>query len=181
MAGKPNSFWTYLISSTFSGICVCAVMQPADTALSRVYNQPTAIDGESNVRGAVFNRILTNALSCSTARGKSVGTLYRGPLHCLYLTAKTEGPLAWYKGTTAHLVRIAPHTVSCRFLLSSSRLTLFCWWIPLTRSSLLSWTKHICGIIPTGSLEERSLLLQQKHHRSIPFVKVIKKYNTSNC
>lgn len=126
MAGKPNSFWTYLISSTFSGICVCAVMQPADTALSRVYNQPTAIDGESNVRGAVFNRILTNALSCSTARGKSVGTLYRGPLHCLYLTAKTEGPLAWYKGTTAHLVRIAPHTVSCRFLLSSSRLTLFC-------------------------------------------------------
>ncbi|PWN91243.1 mitochondrial carrier [Acaromyces ingoldii] len=89
LAGKPNSFWTYLASSTFSGLCVCAVMQPADTALSRVYNQPTMID----------------------ARGKSVGTLYRGPLHCLYLTAKTEGPLAWYKGTTAHLARIAPHTV----------------------------------------------------------------------
>jgi len=45
-AGKPNSFWTYLLSSTFSGLCVCAVMQPADTALSRVYNQPTVIDGE---------------------------------------------------------------------------------------------------------------------------------------
>jgi solute carrier family 25 protein 34/35 len=45
-AEKPNSFWTYLISSTFSGLCVCAVMQPADTALSRVYNQPTVIDGE---------------------------------------------------------------------------------------------------------------------------------------
>jgi hypothetical protein len=37
-----------------------------------------------------------------------------GPIHCLYLTAKTEGPLAWYKGTTAHLARIAPHTVSLR-------------------------------------------------------------------
>jgi solute carrier family 25 protein 34/35 len=89
-AGRPNSFWTYLASSTFSGLCVCAAMQPADTALSRVYNQPTRID---------------------PASGRAIGTLYRGPLHCLYLTAKTEGPLAWYKGTTAHLARIAPHTV----------------------------------------------------------------------
>lgn len=31
LAGKPNSFWTYLASSIFSGLCVCAVMQPADT------------------------------------------------------------------------------------------------------------------------------------------------------
>ncbi|PWN99715.1 mitochondrial carrier [Tilletiopsis washingtonensis] len=89
ISGQPNSFWTYLGASTFSGLCVCTVMQPADTALSRVYNQPTRID----------------------SRGRSVGTLYRGPIHCLYLTAKTEGPLAWYKGTTAHLARIAPHTV----------------------------------------------------------------------
>ena len=89
LAGKPNAFSTYLASSFFSGLCVCAAMQPADTALSRVYNQPTRID----------------------ERGRSVGTLYRGPIHCLYLTAKTEGPLAWYKGTTAHLARIAPHTV----------------------------------------------------------------------
>jgi solute carrier family 25 protein 34/35 len=47
IAGRPNSFWTYLFASTFSGLCVCAVMQPADTALSRVYNQPTTIDGET--------------------------------------------------------------------------------------------------------------------------------------
>lgn len=46
IAGRPDSFWTYLVSSTFSGLCVCAVMQPADTALSRVYNQPTKLDGE---------------------------------------------------------------------------------------------------------------------------------------
>lgn len=90
LAGKPNSFWTYLASSIFSGLCVCAVMQPADTALTRMYNQPVRIDEKT---------------------GRTVGTLYKGPLHCLYLTAKAEGPLAWYKGTTAHLARIAPHTV----------------------------------------------------------------------
>ena len=56
ISGQPNSFWTYLGASTFSGLCVCTVMQPADTALSRVYNQPTRID----------------------SRGRSVGTLYRG-------------------------------------------------------------------------------------------------------
>ena len=47
LAGKPDSFWTYLASSIFSGLCVCAVMQPADTALTRMYAQPTRIDGES--------------------------------------------------------------------------------------------------------------------------------------
>lgn len=49
---------------------------------------------------------------CVSERGRSVGTLYRNPIHCLYLTAKAEGVLGWYKGTTAHLLRIAPHTVS---------------------------------------------------------------------
>ncbi|KAJ1577483.1 hypothetical protein NDA11_002221 [Ustilago hordei] len=89
LANKPTSFFTYLASSIFSGLCVCAVMQPADTALTRMYNQPVRID----------------------QRGRSVGTLYRNPFHCLYLTAKAEGLLGWYKGTTAHLFRIAPHTV----------------------------------------------------------------------
>ena len=89
LANKPDSFFTYLASSIFSGLCVCAVMQPADTALTRMYNQPVRID----------------------ERGRSIGTLYRNPIHCLYLTAKAEGVLGWYKGTTAHLLRIAPHTV----------------------------------------------------------------------
>ncbi|KAE8212490.1 hypothetical protein CF327_g3866 [Tilletia walkeri] len=89
LAGKPNSFGTYLASSIFSGLCVCAVMQPADTALTRMYNQPTT----------------------KNAQGRTVGLLYKNPIHCLYLTAKAEGVLGWYKGTTAHLLRIAPHTV----------------------------------------------------------------------
>ncbi|PCH44086.1 mitochondrial carrier [Wolfiporia cocos MD-104 SS10] len=84
-----DSIWTFLLSSTVSGSCVLAVMQPADTALTRMYNQPT--------------RRLTN--------GKYVGVLYQNPIDCLWKTMKAEGPLAWYKGTTAHLIRVVPHTI----------------------------------------------------------------------
>ncbi|KAI0322992.1 oxaloacetate carrier [Amylostereum chailletii] len=84
-----KNIWTYLASSSVSGICVLIMMQPADTALTRVYNQPT--------------KIMPN--------GKIVGLLYRNPIDCLWKTFKTEGPLAWYKGSTAHFLRIAPHTI----------------------------------------------------------------------
>lgn len=40
------------------------------------------------------------------------GNLYSGVLDCIKKTIKTEGPLAIYKGVTAHLARILPHTVS---------------------------------------------------------------------
>ncbi|KAI0283413.1 mitochondrial carrier [Russula aff. rugulosa BPL654] len=84
-----NSIWTYLSSSSVSGVCVLVMMQPADTALTRVYNQPT--------------KRLPN--------GTLVGTLYKGPIDCLWKTITTEGPLALYKGSTAHFLRIAPHTI----------------------------------------------------------------------
>ncbi|CAE6399512.1 unnamed protein product [Rhizoctonia solani] len=29
----------------------------------------------------------------------------------VWKTLKIEGPLAWYKGSTAHFLRIAPHTI----------------------------------------------------------------------
>ncbi|KAG8946216.1 hypothetical protein FRC04_011962 [Tulasnella sp. 424] len=73
--GKADSTWTFLASSAVSGACVCMVMQPADTALTRMYNQPT--------------RALPN--------GKLVGVLYSNPIDCLWKTLKTEGPLGWYK------------------------------------------------------------------------------------
>jgi len=84
-----NSAWTFLASSSVSGVCVCIVMQPADTALTRMYNQPTV----------------------AGADGKQVGTLYKNPIDCLWKTAKTEGVRGWYKGSTAHFLRIAPHTI----------------------------------------------------------------------
>jgi solute carrier family 25 protein 34/35 len=65
-------------------------MQPADTALTRMYNQsPNALGPDGKVRGL----------------------LYKNPIDCLYKTFKTEGVMGWYKGSTAHLLRIAPHTV----------------------------------------------------------------------
>ncbi|KAL7004369.1 Mitochondrial oxaloacetate carrier protein [Cystobasidiomycetes sp. EMM_F5] len=86
----PGSIWIYLVASTFSGACVCAVMQPADTALTRMYNQsPNSIGPD----------------------GKMRGLMYKNPIDCLYKTFKAEGVRGWYKGSTAHLLRIAPHTV----------------------------------------------------------------------
>ncbi|KAI0931543.1 hypothetical protein AcV5_004994 [Taiwanofungus camphoratus] len=84
-----DSIWTFLASSSVSGMCVLAMMQPADTALTRMYNQPTKLMPD----------------------GKYVGTLYKNPIDCLWKTFKTEGPLGWYKGSTAHFFRIAPHTI----------------------------------------------------------------------
>ena len=39
------------------------------------------------------------------------GNLYSSALDCFLKTLKTEGVLAIYKGFTAHLARILPHTV----------------------------------------------------------------------
>ncbi|KAJ3730121.1 mitochondrial carrier domain-containing protein [Lentinula guzmanii] len=84
-----NSTWTFLASSTVSGACVCIVMQPADTALTQMYNLPTI----------------------RNADGKMVGALYKDPIDCLWKTVKTEGVRGWYKGSTAHFLRIAPHII----------------------------------------------------------------------
>ncbi|OBZ79961.1 Mitochondrial oxaloacetate transport protein [Grifola frondosa] len=86
---RADSIWTFLASSSVSGMCVLAMMQPADTALTRMYNQPTIRRPD----------------------GKHVGALYKNPIDCLWKTLKTEGPLGWYKGSTAHFLRIAPHTI----------------------------------------------------------------------
>ncbi|PPQ82891.1 hypothetical protein CVT25_009678 [Psilocybe cyanescens] len=86
---SAESFWTYLISSSVSGLFVLAIMQPTDTVLTRMYNQPT--------------KTLPN--------GRTVGALYRNPIDALWKIAKIEGVLGWYKGTAAHFLRITPHTI----------------------------------------------------------------------
>lgn len=40
------------------------------------------------------------------------GDLYKTAFDCLLRTIKTEGVPAIYKGFTAHLARLLPHTVS---------------------------------------------------------------------
>ncbi|WVO17315.1 hypothetical protein L204_105007 [Cryptococcus depauperatus] len=85
-----ESFWTFLAASSVSGVCVCIAMQPADTALTRMYNQNTVKD---------------------PITGKVRGALYTNPIDCLWKTFKAEGIPGWYKGTTAHFLRIVPHTI----------------------------------------------------------------------
>ncbi|KDE04783.1 hypothetical protein MVLG_04837 [Microbotryum lychnidis-dioicae p1A1 Lamole] len=88
--GVKDGWLMYLLASTFSGSCVCAVMQPADTALTRMYNQsPNSLGPD----------------------GKPRGLLYKNPIDCLFKTWKAEGIRGLYKGTTAHLMRVAPHTI----------------------------------------------------------------------
>ncbi|PIL26433.1 transporter [Ganoderma sinense ZZ0214-1] len=85
----PDGMWTFLASSSIAGVILCLVMQPADTTLTRMYNQPTMKGPD----------------------GRMVGTLYKNPIDCLWKTFKAEGIRGWYKGTTAHFLRIAPHTI----------------------------------------------------------------------
>ncbi|CAH7676469.1 mitochondrial carrier domain-containing protein [Phakopsora pachyrhizi] len=80
---SKDSIAIYFASSSFSGLCVLAAMQPADTTLTRMYNQ-------------------------SSKPGKR---LYKNPIDCLWKTIKIEGLSGLYKGSTAHFFRIAPHTI----------------------------------------------------------------------
>lgn len=68
------------------------VMQPFDTALTRVYNQPT--ERIPNGRGGF----------------KTVGLLYRNPIDCLWKTISTEGVTGLYKGVYRRYVFIDIHS-----------------------------------------------------------------------
>ncbi|EGO25049.1 hypothetical protein SERLADRAFT_408779 [Serpula lacrymans var. lacrymans S7.9] len=58
-------------------------------ALTRLYNQPT--------------KRLPN--------GTLIGTLYKNPIDCLWKTIQAEGIRGCYKGSTAQLLQVAPHTI----------------------------------------------------------------------
>lgn len=73
---------------THQGFPVAVAMNPVDCVATRLYNQPVV-------------------------NGK--GTLYTGPLNCLWRTYKEEGMRGLYKGTFANYVRLGPHTV-CTFV-----------------------------------------------------------------
>lgn len=83
----------YLTSSGVSGVVVCAAMQPADTVLTRMYNQNTVTD---------------------PVTGRVRGALYTNPFDCLWKTAKTEGIKGWYKGECERSQRSERSERSCQ-------------------------------------------------------------------
>lgn len=54
---------------------------------------------------------------CPRAVVNGVGTLYGSAWQCAAKTVAAEGPLALYKGCTAHFLRAGPHTVLTLLLL----------------------------------------------------------------
>ncbi|XP_013790445.1 solute carrier family 25 member 35-like [Limulus polyphemus] len=74
-----------LAASMLSGAVVVALMTPFDVISTRLYNQ--GVD----------------------SRGK--GLLYRGVSDCFFKIFSTEGILGYYKGWSASLLRLGPHTV----------------------------------------------------------------------
>lgn len=83
-----------------------------------MYNQsPNSIGPDGKPRGLLCE-LYSSLLSLTLTREERILTRClvavssdKNPIDCLYKTWKTEGVLGWYKGTTAHLMRIAPHTV----------------------------------------------------------------------
>ncbi|PVG03022.1 mitochondrial carrier [Serendipita vermifera] len=83
---KPENPLVVISSSAAAGAAVCLSMSPADTVLTRLYNQPVA-----------------------RQNGSAVGMLYKGPFDCLSKVVRIEGFFALYKGALAHFLRITPH------------------------------------------------------------------------
>ena len=102
-------------------------MQPADTVSTSIFYKAKGLNPNSP-------QALTRMYNQPTKRmpdGRLIGTLYKNPIDCLWKTLQIEGPFGWYKGSllsfanrtahevfalssqtgsTAHFLRIAPHT-----------------------------------------------------------------------
>lgn len=119
----------YFLASTFSGACVCAVMQPAGAFTScdiagfertayalraRRYGLDEDVQPSTQLnrprRQASRSTLSVSSTSAPTFADPDP-LADKNPIDCLYKTWKVEGVRGWYKGTTAHLMRIAPHTV----------------------------------------------------------------------
>jgi len=81
----PDSVLNALAASMTSGVVVVAVMTPFDVVSTRMYNQKTDSTGK--------------------------GILYRGLRDCFWKIFKQEGIWGFYKGWSASLFRLGPHTV----------------------------------------------------------------------
>ncbi|KAI8837434.1 mitochondrial carrier domain-containing protein [Chytriomyces cf. hyalinus JEL632] len=84
-AGKDGSISLHFAASAFTSLFVCIAMNPFDVIMTRMYNQNHAKGGQ--------------------------GAMYASFVDCFAKTVRTEGPLALYKGFSAHYLRIGPHTI----------------------------------------------------------------------
>ncbi|XP_019521524.1 PREDICTED: solute carrier family 25 member 35 isoform X1 [Hipposideros armiger] len=85
----PQSWKVALVAAMVSGIAVVLAMTPFDVVSTRLYNQPTDVQGK--------------------------GLMYRGILDALLQTARTEGIFGMYKGIGASYFRLGPHTILSLF------------------------------------------------------------------
>ncbi|CEG49250.1 mitochondrial carrier family [Plasmopara halstedii] len=83
-AGIENGVKVHLGSSILTGLVVTTAMNPIDVVSTRLYSQ-------------------------KVVKGK--GKLYSGVLDCFSKTMKSEGLRGFYKGWSAHYMRLGPHTV----------------------------------------------------------------------
>lgn len=125
--GLPDNVFTFLLSSSFSGMCTLIAMQPAGTScfvtlllhsttaqLLKKTNviSPNRYCSNSNVyastqlyrSGWKTSRIIMSvppflALCLASLLTRNTD---KNPIDCLYKTLKTEGFLGWYKGSFAH-------------------------------------------------------------------------------
>lgn len=81
-----DSLTTSFVSATIGGLAVCTAMTPFDVVSTRLYNQPV-----------------------DPATGK--GLKYTGIFDCAFKIFKTEGFFGYYKGWSASLLRLGPHTI----------------------------------------------------------------------
>ena len=86
----------HLASSTASGFVVCCVMHPPGMSFFPGRATALIMAFQDTIMSRMYNQ---------------TGTLYSGILDCFLKTIKSEGILAIYKGFTAHLARILPHTI----------------------------------------------------------------------
>ncbi|GIX72591.1 solute carrier family 25 member 35 [Caerostris extrusa] len=82
---KPDSWLCALAASMLSGVVVVICMTPLDVVSTRLYNQ--GVDS------------------------KGRGLIYSGLWDCIKKITVSEGLFAFYKGSTASLLRTGPHTV----------------------------------------------------------------------
>lgn len=113
-AGQPSD-----LSSFLTSYHSLKPPSPLDTALTRVYNRPspspstpplslsTTLSRPSDCPLLHLNTEPTEILP----NGRTRGLLYSNPIDCIWKTIKAEGFFGLYKGSTAHFLRIAPHTV----------------------------------------------------------------------